>query len=286
MPQTRRYRTNDKTSKKRVVSNFDIKDIFTLAILSLNKLPTSRSYFPYIKDFIANIKLPSKNKVTLYRLLWWLPDIFLKKFTYKIFFDIEPDTIVKFLNYLLLNAPTKDKEIIDKSIKAVKNYIEDKQINKIKPNIIHKTKTTQKLIITVGPAGCGKSTYIKRFYKNIMVINMDSVRGWLSLDPADPLQSRLAYDYCIPILKNALQSGKSVVWDATSIKSENRKGIINLARKSNAKVKIIFFDTPLSTILKRNRKRARTVPEEAIIRQWKNIEPPHRWECDEITITT
>ena len=142
----------------------------------------------------------------------------------------------------------------------------------------------QTLIIPVGIAGSGKSTYIRQNYPEFQRICMDEIRGRFSLDPADKQQTVLARDYCMPLLEEALAKGESVVWDATSLTEKIRKGLIDAAQKVGAKTVIVFFSTPLEVILKRNSSRKRIVPEEAIMRQWNELEKPKSNEADKLIV--
>ena len=142
----------------------------------------------------------------------------------------------------------------------------------------------QIFIITVGVAGCGKTTYVKKRFPNFYRISMDEIRGQLSLDPADSEQSQLAFRCCYPLLQRALSGGKSIVWDATSLTTNSRKQLIQSARRFGFRVVIIYFDIPLEEILRRNSQRRRKVPDSAILCQWKEIEPPQKNEADELII--
>ena len=67
------------------------------------------------------------------------------------------------------------------------------------------------LVLTIGIAGSGKTTYVRREYPDCHWISMDRVRGILSLDPGDTTQSPLAYRYCLGELHRVLAEGQSAV---------------------------------------------------------------------------
>ena len=140
------------------------------------------------------------------------------------------------------------------------------------------------LVVTIGVAGSGKSTYINRHFPDFARVSMDEVRGRFALDPGDPFQSQLAYRYAIPVLERTLAGGRSAVWDATALTSSSRKRVIQIGRKYGAKITAVFFDLPLEEISRRNTSRRRVVPWRAVVDQFRQLEPPHRWEFDKILI--
>lgn len=145
-------------------------------------------------------------------------------------------------------------------------------------------KTNQILVVPIGVAGSGKTTYVKKHYPQFQRISMDEIRGWLSLDPADPLQSQLAYRYCLPILRKALSNGKSAVWDATSLTPVSRKTVVDIAREFDARITMLLFDVPIDELLRRNSNRRGKVPDEVILSQLRELEPPSENEADKIIV--
>ena len=140
------------------------------------------------------------------------------------------------------------------------------------------------LVLTIGVAGSGKTTYVRREYPDYEWISMDRVRGILSLDPGDATQSPLAYRYCLAELNRVLAEGQSAVWDATSTTISSRKEVLTIAKKFGAKRTIVFFGTSLEEALKRNRNRKRIVPEFVIREQFDELEFPEETEADEIVV--
>ena len=62
--------------------------------------------------------------------------------------------------------------------------------------------------------------------------------------------------------------------DATHLTRWERRPYVRLARKYGCQVEAIFFNVPVETCVRRNRRRGRVVPEEVIRAMAELMEPP------------
>lgn len=123
------------------------------------------------------------------------------------------------------------------------------------------------LVLLIGPAGCGKSTFAAKHFKPTQVVSSDECRALISDDPADQTVSRAAFEILHHIVELRLDLGRLTVVDATSLTAESRSPLIRMARQRGFNTVAIVFDVELSTCLERNRARRRVVPDSAVSQQ-------------------
>jgi predicted kinase len=133
-----------------------------------------------------------------------------------------------------------------------------------------------KVIIGVGIPGSGKTTTLKKLSEEYSYeyICPDDIREELSGGNAmDHSRNSEVWDIANNRLKEALKSGKNVVFDATSARVNDRRNLIKLARESGAeKVQGVFAAVPFGIAQERNIARGmeggRVVPKEAMDRMY------------------
>jgi protein phosphatase len=124
------------------------------------------------------------------------------------------------------------------------------------------------LVALCGPAGCGKSTFAASHFLPTQIVSSDHCRALVSDDPANQGVSGHAFDLMHFIIEKRLYLGRFAVADATHLKREDRKPLIELARLYDYNTAAIIFNVPLGVCLARNRARDRVVPEEALMAQY------------------
>jgi predicted kinase len=129
------------------------------------------------------------------------------------------------------------------------------------------------LIMLIGLAGCGKSTFARKFHGNIAVHSSDALRAEMFGDENDNSRNNELFIELHKRIKNDLRNGKSVVYDATNIKKKLRVAFLRELNMECNKECIVIAET-IDTCLKRNAMRERKVPEEAIYRMRKQFQPP------------
>lgn len=136
------------------------------------------------------------------------------------------------------------------------------------------------LILTCGMAGAGKSSWINSNASNHHRIELDRIRDEIAKGRANQSRDdeviRIAHDE----LREALRQKKNVIWDATNYRSDFRKRIIELGLAYGAYTEIVAFQKPLSRLVKDNREREHSIPNDAfesMLRkfQWPEIGEAH-----------
>ncbi len=87
-------------------------------------------------------------------------------------------------------------------------------------------------------------------------------------DPANQSVSQHAFDLMHFIIEKRLMLGRLTVADATNLRQEHRRTLIQIARSVHYNTAAIVFDVPSETCLKRNAARKRKVPREPLMNQY------------------
>ncbi|MHA1819747.1 MAG: AAA family ATPase [Promethearchaeota archaeon] len=145
--------------------------------------------------------------------------------------------------------------------------------------------------MTIGPAGCGKSTFQKKNYSSYHLISPDLVRFKI----LDSENTKVYFDYeyeaevweeVYKQYEEALDKGVDIFFDGTNLTQKYRYPIVCRALRRSYFIHMVYFKVSLETALKRNGQRERKVREEVIERQYEILEPPEEWEYDKLTIIT
>jgi protein phosphatase len=138
------------------------------------------------------------------------------------------------------------------------------------------------LVVLVGVAGCGKSTFASRNFLPNQIVSSDECRALVSDDAANQAISGHAFQLMNFIIQKRLLLGKLTVADATNLTARSRSSLVRMARRFGFCTAAIVFDVPVETCLARNLARKRVVPEEAVRRQqaeFRNLLKPLRAEA-------
>ncbi|MFF0889289.1 polynucleotide kinase-phosphatase [Streptomyces sp. NPDC003456] len=112
--------------------------------------------------------------------------------------------------------------------------------------------TDLSLVVLIGASGSGKSTFARRHFKPTEVISSDFCRGLVSDDENDQSATRDAFDVLHYIASKRLAAGRRTVVDATSVQSEARRQLVDLARKHDVLPVAIVLDVPEEVCAARN----------------------------------
>jgi predicted kinase len=130
-----------------------------------------------------------------------------------------------------------------------------------------------KIVITVGLPGSGKSTYLERGGFN--AISSDEIRRLIADDAGDQTIHARVFATIRYLIRQRLSVARPVTYvDATHLTRWERKPYIQLARRHDCEIEALFFDVPVEVCIARNSVRERVVPEEAILKMAKVMEPP------------
>lgn len=112
------------------------------------------------------------------------------------------------------------------------------------------------LILLIGPTGCGKSTFARKYFKPSEVLSSDFCRGLVSNDENDQAATKDAFEVLHFILRKRLAAGHLTVIDATNVQPESRKPLIEIAHEYHVMPGAIVFDLPEKLCREHNQNRA------------------------------
>jgi protein phosphatase len=111
------------------------------------------------------------------------------------------------------------------------------------------------LVVLVGSSGSGKSTFAARHFAPTEVLSSDRCRGWVSDDDTDQDATKDAFDVLHFIAGKRLAARRLTVVDATNVRPEDRKLLVEVARKYHALPVAIVLDIPEEICIERNKAR-------------------------------
>jgi protein phosphatase len=111
------------------------------------------------------------------------------------------------------------------------------------------------LVALVGASGSGKSTLARRLFLPTEVLSSDFFRGLVSDDENDQSSTPDAFDALYYVLEKRLARGKLTVVDATNVRAEDRKRLVERARKYHCFAIALVIHAPERVCLERNRTR-------------------------------
>jgi protein phosphatase len=124
------------------------------------------------------------------------------------------------------------------------------------------------LVLLIGAAGSGKSTFARKHFKNTEIVSSDALRAVVSDDEADQSASHDAFHLLRSIVVKRLQRGKLTVVDATNVQRKSRRALLALAARNASPASAIVFNLPLEVCLARNQDRQdRRVPAKVVEKQ-------------------
>ena len=112
------------------------------------------------------------------------------------------------------------------------------------------------LVVLIGTSGSGKSTFARRHFRPTEVISSDYCRGLASDDENDQSATKAAFEILNFIVGKRLEAGRLAVVDATNVRPEDRKSLVEIARQYHMLPVALVFDLPESLCQERNRSRA------------------------------
>ena len=122
------------------------------------------------------------------------------------------------------------------------------------------------LVVLVGAAGSGKSTFAARHFAPDEVLSSDAFRALVSGDPANQAATKPAFAALHRAVIARLRSRRLTVIDATNVQPHARRSLVARAAEAGVPVIAIVLDLPPDVVLARNAARpgAAAVPEPAV----------------------
>src|SRR5262245_59878979 len=123
------------------------------------------------------------------------------------------------------------------------------------------------LVVMVGPAGSGKSTFCRRNFRNSQIVSTDACRALIAGDEADQRASGAAFALAHRLARERLRRGRLTVFDATSVDARARRPLVAMAARHGVPAVAIVLDLPVVQCLAHDRRRGRRVGRAVIGRQ-------------------
>ncbi|MEW5991261.1 MAG: AAA family ATPase [Chloroflexota bacterium] len=124
------------------------------------------------------------------------------------------------------------------------------------------------VVLLVGAAGAGKSTFAARHFPPSAILSSDAIREAITGDAADQRLNRAAFAALHRALERRLARGSLAVVDATNATAAARREIRAIAAGHGVPVVAIVLDLPAALVHERNVSRpGRQVPKEVVARQ-------------------
>ena len=111
------------------------------------------------------------------------------------------------------------------------------------------------LVVLIGASGSGKSTFAKKHFLHTEIVSSDYCRALVSDDENNLAATGDAFEVLHYIAGKRLAAGRLTVADATNVKPEDRKPLIELARQFHCLPVAIVLNMPERICQERNRVR-------------------------------
>jgi protein phosphatase len=121
------------------------------------------------------------------------------------------------------------------------------------------------LVLLIGPAGAGKSTFAAAHFRPVEIVSSDALRGLLSNDTADQAASAEAFRILSLIVAGRMKRRLMTVIDATSLRAANRTRYRSIAARHAIPVVAIAFDLLPAAYHRHNVGRASRVVDAAVV---------------------
>lgn len=126
---------------------------------------------------------------------------------------------------------------------------------------------TGALVLLIGIAASGKSTFAARHFGPTQVVSSDALRALVADDPGAQEATDDAFDLLHRLLRMRLGRGRLTVVDATNVQDWARAELIAVAQQHRRPVVAIVLDLPIEVALERNLARGSRRPPAAALRR-------------------
>jgi protein phosphatase len=128
------------------------------------------------------------------------------------------------------------------------------------------------MVVLVGIAGSGKSTFARAHFAPTQVLSSDAFRAMAADDEADQSASEDAFALLHAALDVRLKRGRLSLVDATNVEEWGRRQLLDIADRRRRPAVAVVLDLPVEVCLKRLAQRGhRPVPVHAVRRQHREL---------------
>jgi predicted kinase len=135
------------------------------------------------------------------------------------------------------------------------------------------------LTVMVGPSGSGKSTWVARHRADARLVSLDDLREELASGRGDQSENGRVLQEAKRRLKAALAAKEPVVWDATSLRVDFRRPLVELGFDYGALVTLAVVHRRTREILEGNTGRADAVAPSVLDAQLEQMQWPEESEA-------
>lgn len=128
------------------------------------------------------------------------------------------------------------------------------------------------LVVMMGPAGSGKSTFAAANFTKSEIVSSDDLRHEITGDATDQSANEDVFARFHACISERLKASKLTVADATNVTGHARKRLYDIAAKYTKPVVILMMTTTPEQCLQRNANRTRKVPEDVILKHCRQFE--------------
>jgi protein phosphatase len=129
------------------------------------------------------------------------------------------------------------------------------------------------LVLLVGVAGCGKSTFARTHFGPREVLSSDACRALVANDEGDQTASAAAFEVLHLVAAKRLERALLTVVDATNVQPEARAPLLALARRHRVPCVAIVLDLPEQLCEARSQARVgRAVAAHVVRRQYVQLQ--------------
>jgi protein phosphatase len=111
------------------------------------------------------------------------------------------------------------------------------------------------LVVLIGASGSGKSSFARKHFLSTEIISSDYCRSILADDENDQSVTSDAFELLHYIVAKRLRAGRLTVVDATNVKGEDRKQLLQIAKEYHCLAVAIVFNLPAQLCHDRNQSR-------------------------------
>jgi predicted kinase len=121
------------------------------------------------------------------------------------------------------------------------------------------------LVVLVGPAGAGKSTFAARHFKSDEILSSDTLRAVIAGNEADQRATKAAFSALHRRLRTRLLARRLTVVDATNVERGARRLLVARARAAGLPAIAVVFDLPPDVVRAQNANRRGRVVDPAVV---------------------
>lgn len=131
-----------------------------------------------------------------------------------------------------------------------------------------------------GLPGAGKDHWVNTYRPELPMVSLDNIRAEMGA-PATGNQGQVL-QAARERAREYLRAGQDFVWNGTNISRTLRSKPLALVRDYNARTELVYIEPDHKTLRSQNRSRDDVVPDAAIDKMVRKLEPPQDWEAHNV----